>query len=264
MIPPFSLPSSPTLKIRMREATVADAIDFADVDEGHEEEVTTLFLSRVQDGESFVHPEIWTGEDRRLALFWYWLHTEKDTAAPLKYDCQHCGEEHTFVCEFRDLAKRYTQIKGKAERELKINGEKAFIRPLSGRDLEYLEKLRLELEVVGVEKGVNSGEFKKKAAELRFKKFLCHIHFNRPDDDAKKFKEKSDKFLAMQGTEFTKIAQSVADHLEDMAHGLESEIADDGQIYLLSPPHKCPNAEGKEAKTQLRVPFRNIDHIPGI
>ena len=42
----FSLPSNPSKEIHLREATVADAIDFTGIDPDFEEEATTLFLNK--------------------------------------------------------------------------------------------------------------------------------------------------------------------------------------------------------------------------
>ena len=44
MLCEFTLPSNPERKVRLREATVADAIDFSSIDPDFEEEVTSLFL----------------------------------------------------------------------------------------------------------------------------------------------------------------------------------------------------------------------------
>ena len=89
MIPHFTLPSKPSIKISLKEATVSDLLDFADVDPEHEEEVTTLFLNRLQDKGTFVDSLEWSCDDRRFALFWYWLHTTDDCDVVITYICGH-------------------------------------------------------------------------------------------------------------------------------------------------------------------------------
>ena len=49
MLCEFSLPSQPEKKIRLKEATVSDAIDFSGIDPDCEEQATTVFLERVQE-----------------------------------------------------------------------------------------------------------------------------------------------------------------------------------------------------------------------
>ena len=69
MLCEFSLPSQPEKKIRLKEATVSDAIDFSGIDPDCEEQATTVFLERVQERDTYSDPRLWTGEDRRFALF---------------------------------------------------------------------------------------------------------------------------------------------------------------------------------------------------
>ena len=63
MIAEFQLPSNPKVTVKLREATVAEAIDFSAVDPRAEETATTLFLNTVQE-EPAVDAGLWTGEDR--------------------------------------------------------------------------------------------------------------------------------------------------------------------------------------------------------
>ncbi len=147
-IPPFSLPSNPTKKIALREATVSDALDFCDTDPNMEEHLTTVFLNRVQCVDpvhGFLDSSQWTADDRRLGLYWYWLHTTDEAITQLKYRCGHCGKSHTVAYDMRKLAEGYKSITGKPEREFIFNGEAVLIRPLTGADVEALEMKRLEI-----------------------------------------------------------------------------------------------------------------------
>jgi hypothetical protein len=265
MIPPFSLPSNPDQKIYLREATVADAIDFAGVDEGHEEEVTTLFLNRLQLPEHYLDAGKWTADDRRLALFWYFLHTARDTVAPLPYDCRHCGQRHDWLLDLKALGENYKSIQGKAEREFDFEGEKIIVRPLTGADLEELEMLYLAVDEVGRKQGKTSGAYKKELARIKLQEELLVLNFplDVVTDETERRQAKEKKVLALTSSQFAGLVEQVEAKLTEMEHGLESVYAE-GRLYLLTPPHVCPNTKEREVTTRLRIPFRGIDYIPGI
>ena len=58
MLCEFSLPSQPEKKIRLKEATVSDAIDFSGIDPDCEEQATTVFLERVQERDTYSDPRL--------------------------------------------------------------------------------------------------------------------------------------------------------------------------------------------------------------
>lgn len=256
MITPFSLPSNPNIQIQLREATVADAIDFADVDEGHEEELTTMFLGRMQDAGTVRDPRKWTAADRRFALYWYWLHTSKDHDVALSYDCRHCGGNHVYLQDFRKLADHYTPIDGIAEREGKWRGEKILVRPLSGWNVEALERMKLGLDA---SKGA---AHKKGQAMMMFERLALCVSFgaDKETDRAKRGEKKRKRIMAMSLDEFSEFTDLVFGLLTEMNHGLEMEY-DEGRFYLLMPAHECPESGDQ---TRLRYTFRNIDYIPGL
>lgn len=263
MISPFSLPSNPEKKITLREATVGDAIDFADVAEDHEEELTTLFLNRLQDKATFIDAKTWTAEDRRFALYWYWLHTTKDTEIALTYECGHCGKTHTFLQDFRKLAEAYTPIKGLPERDIEWEGERITVRPLTGIDMEILQNRTIVLRSIAGDQGETSGAYRKQAAMLRIERLLMHIDFAvdaSREDSAKRYEARRRRIIGLTTEKFSSLADLVFTTLNDLRHGLEMEYAD-GSLNLIMPPHICPEKGGE---TRLRVPFRNSDYIPGL
>lgn len=249
MIPPLSLASDPANKIILKHATVADMIDFAGVDIGHEEELTSIFLNRLQDKETYSDAKLWTAEDRRLALFWYWLHTTKDYEQPLTYDCGHCGTQHTFLFDYRKLSDGYQTIKGKPERDFEFQGDAVVVRPLDGNDMEILEAMRLELDAIREEQGTGSGAYHRQDALMQITRLQAATDYPR------------EKIMALEADQFLEFAGMVYLALEDMTHGLESKY-DNGRISLLIPPHQCPNVKDREATTRLWVFFRNSDYIP--
>lgn len=260
MIPPMHLPSRPETEIRMREATVAEMIDFADVDPDHEEELSTIFLRTVQTGDSPADPRAWTGEDRRLALWWNWIHTAKndDTTIPMSYPCK-CGERHTFLFDARELANEYRRLNGAAEREFEHGGRAVVVRPLVGLDLEALELMRIAADEAERTEGARSAGYRRALAEFEIEELLRSFSFRGADENAREAKR--EWVLAMGASEFAAFAREVRDRIDDMAHGLPME-SDRGRLYLRIPPHQCPRRE--EVRTPLRLRFRNIDYIPGI
>jgi hypothetical protein len=256
MISPFNLPSDPGKEIRLREATVGDALDFADIDAGHEEAATTLFLNTVQDKATFYDAKLWTGEDRRFALVWYSLHTEQDTSNTVTYDCDHCGKEHTFTYDLKELTADYADIKGKPERELEFEGQRIIVRPLTGVCLEKLEMERLALADIETRKGVKSGEFCKQKAMINLRSLAMRCEFLGLETS-----EKEKKILSLTVKTMERLIEGVGVRLTDMHHGLASEYKD-GKIFLVSPAHTCPEKAEEEAKTRIRVPFRNCNFIP--
>lgn len=145
MICEFTLPSNPEVIVRLREATVADAIDFSSIDPECEEEATSLFLERVQEKENFSNPRDWTGEDRRYALFMYFIHTTTYKTIPMTYTCSICGKQHTQDISLAEIMNDYTPIKDQAFREFPWRGHNVVVRPMIGSDLEDAEKYRYEL-----------------------------------------------------------------------------------------------------------------------
>lgn len=261
-IPDFQLPSNPSITVRMREATVADAIDFSGVAEHMEENATSLFLERIQgDKAKYSDPKKWTGEDRRFALLWYWLHVEKDHDVPLIFDCSLCGKKHTELIDFRELSNGYLPINGKPERDFEYGGKKITVHPLCGSDLEELELLRLSVRSIEAEYGADSGKFRQGKTRLAVMELILSFRLSgEPQEKPREFREKYIEGMTM--AEFETFSSMVADSVLDMRHGLECEISD-GKTFLISPPVSCPD-HPLEVGPRLRIPFWTGDYIPSI
>lgn len=236
-LPAFSLPSDPQIKITLREATVADLIDFADIDPEHEEEVTTLFLDRMQEENTRRQSKTWTGEDRRFALFWYWLHTTDDCDVAISYDCTHCGGQHVFLQDFRKLAEGYASIDGTAKRTMTVAGTEYQVKPLTGEALESLETMR----------GLGDKRSDVLLRKVQTTGLCAGLDL--------------ENVTAMPVRDYKELAEKVNESLIEMKHGLASEI-DDGRVYLILPPVPC--LENKEDMTQVRVFFRVDDYLPAL
>lgn len=261
-IPEFTLPSNPAIVVRLREATVSDAIDFSGIADQSEQVATSLFLDRVQyDKARWSDPKKWTGEDRVWALYWYWLHTEKDHDVALSYNCSVCGEKHTQLVDFRSFADTYIPLQGKHERDFEFEGFKISVHPLTGEDLEELEARRIAVELAEKQHGIESGQAKQERTRLALVELVLSMSFaDEPKDAGRSFREKRiEDFTVSQFEEFS---SKVFDSRIDMIHGLESESVE-GKITIITPPISCPT-NPQEVGTRLRVPFRNIEYIPRV
>lgn len=261
MFAPFSLPSNPDQKTIIREATTAETLDFCDVMIDHEEALTTKFLNTVQDKASYTDCAKWTAQDRRLALFWYWIHTTEDTHVDLDYTCPHCQKTHNHQFDMRDLASDYQEIQGKAERDLKFNSRRLLVTPLKGHHMETLENMRLGLSV----HKTDSSHYLRLKADICVQTLLFEISFtdDHEDDEGKRISSINNWVRELSETKFHELQEKVSALQDEMIHGLPSTIRD-GKIMLKSPKHICPNTKDKEVTTELLLPFRDYMRIPRI
>lgn len=262
MFAPFSLPSNPAQQTVIREATTAETLDFCDVLVEHEEALTTKFLNTVQDKASYTDCAKWTAQDRRLGLFWYWIHTTEDTYVDLDFTCPHCKKVHNHQFDMRDLANEYQEIQGKAERELAFNDRRLLVAPLKGHHMETLENMRLGLSM----HAKNSPDYLRLKAEIRLSTLLFQLSLSddHEKDERKRAASLNNWVRELGETKFHQLQEKVDDLQTEMAHGLPSTI-ENGKIMLKSPKHVCPTLkEGKEVTTELLLPFRDYMRIPRI
>lgn len=285
MIPPIELPSDPSREIALRKPRLADQLDFSDVSIFREEAITTLYLNRIQTEETFYDSKLWTGDDRRMVLYWQWLHlNKKDTTIGMSYPC-HCGISHTAVVDLKKIGTNYTSITGKPERKTTFKGKDIIVRPLRGAHLEELELIRMPIAEYGAELsemsqiltriakeyGVASSEYQMQDEKIRlftkrhgptssaYRKIQDQLTalevafcIDLPEDDklaSDVRRQKKQKLLeTLDYDEFDELRELVRGKLGDMRHGLESEIWL-GKIYLITPPLDCPagNDTQKEA-----------------
>ena len=273
MLCEFSLPSQPEKKIRLKEATVSDAIDFSGIDPECEEQATTVFLERVQERDTYSDPRLWTGEDRRFALFTYFVHTARDRSVPLKYTCGICDEEHTVDIELARIMDTYTPIQGKAFREFVHYGHNVIVHPMLGRDLELLETYRYDLRLTEEKlenDGLTASELRQLTEEVRMKRVrmglfrvMCCIDLPFLDANAtpeSRRPQVEEYIKQLPAGVFGEFFQNVQEKLREMRHGLKSALID-GRIYLQIPDVRCENVPDAPGVV-LHYPFRPFSIIP--
>lgn len=261
-IPPLGLASRPEKIVHMREATVDETLQYAEADPAREELVTTMFLNSVQKPEHYEDSALWTGDDRRLMLLWYWVHTNlEDVTITPTYNCD-CGKTHTAQISMLDFTKTYRPIKGKAERNFDFKNRKITVRPLNGRAMEELELHLARLRNMDT----NSGEYRAALRNVTVMESILLFSFGdvplKDKTDPAKERQEKEKFVrTMVFSEYAKFRDRLSELLDDMNHGIETVI-DTGRIYLLTDWVQCP--ERKDVRTRLRLPFRSVNHIPGL
>lgn len=273
MLCEFSLPSQPEKKIRLKEATVSDAIDFSGIDPDCEEQATTVFLERVQERDTYSDPRLWTGEDRRFALFTYFVHTARDRSVPLKYTCGICDEEHTVDIELARIMDTYTPIQGKAFREFVHYGHNVIVHPMLGRDLELLETYRYDLRLTEEKlenDGLTASELRQLTEEVRMKRvrmglfrIMCCIDLPFLDANASPESRRpqvEEYIKQLPAGVFGEFFQNVQEKLREMRHGLKSALIG-GRIYLQIPDVRCENVPDAPGVV-LHYPFRPFSIIP--
>lgn len=275
MLCEFGLPSNPKIKTRLREATVGEAIDFSSIDPDCEEEATSLFLEKVQEKETYTDPRGWTGEDRRYALFQYYVNTTIYRSIPLSYKCSICGQQHTQDIELTRILNDYTPIDGEAARDFPYQGHNVIVRPLNGADLEDIEKYRYDL-IVAQQKldeyrpQLATTEIRRVEAEIRAKKIrmamlriICSIDMPYLDESSTprgRRGQVEEVLKGMPAAQFKEFMKKVDNAIIEMRHGLRTSYVE-GRIMLEIPDVRCdlnPEVPG----VLLRYPFRFSDVIP--
>ena len=273
MLVEFTLPSNPAQTVRLREATVADVLDFTSVDPRCEEQATSLFLERVQEKENYSDPRLWTGEDRRFALFEYFVNTTREKTVPLSYQCSICGGRHTQDISFASILEGYTTLSGEPYREFVHEGHNIVVKPINGADLEMIERYHFDLSLTEDqldEQNLSPVQLRNLTEELRQKRtriymlrIICCLDMPYLDENGTQASRREKVMKVVEGMpirEFKEFTEKAENALVELKHGLRSSYVD-GQIALEIPDVRCdknPEAPG----ILLRYPFRFGDVVP--
>ena len=274
----FTLPSDPSKEIHLHEASVADAMEFTEIDPTYEEEAVTLFLNKVQDQDTFINSREWTGEDRRFALFTYYINTTNNESIILTFT--YNGLEQTQEVPISKILSTYKPLEGKAERDFAFNAKRIVVAPLKGADLERLEVKKAEADLMDAEyerlkeAGATLDQLNKLGREIRKKRakyFLARVsaHIDVPslqEDGTKETRRAAvEKFVTELTTQdFTDLFALVGKALEEMRHGLLSDYQN-GRFVLIIPGIIPDNADSevKDGLT-LSYPFQYSQVIPSV
>lgn len=267
-ISPFPLPSCLSTVIHFRVPTVEDAIEFSVFNSEFEEQVTTQYLNQMQDVEKqggLKDSALWTGEDRRTALWWIYIETHEDTSTTVSYECQLCKEEHFVDIDLASLHERSTVLQSRPSATIsfhaknkKIKGAK--LAPINGRAAEALELIRVERDMH--EEG--TVEYRKLDMRMMLHEMAYVLSLpNEPKDETEAFEARLDMLKGMAvDTEFRSLAAKTEIEMRDMRHGLLTQYRDGRYMLVTERPNCEKQKEG--GSSVLLLPFRSHDFIPNL
>lgn len=263
-IPAIKLPSSGR-SIQFREATVEDCLTYCDISDDFDEAMTTQYLNSVQVGE-VCDSRKWTADDRRLALWWIFVTSSKDTVIAYEYPCEHCGENHLYGLDMVDLDDEATSLSVSPHIDGTIlsDGEefKVQFHPYLGDAMVSMEQARLDIKHLDPD----SAAAKRAKARLKLLE-LAHAFdlVEHAPEDALGFKM---GLIAKMSrvNELPELTAAVLSAHEKLKHGLNTQYRD-GQAFIVSPAIPCPNKQdgkGEAMHSRLLIPFRGSAFIPTV
>lgn len=267
-IEPFPLPSDISKVVYFRVPTVKDSMDFSELNPAMEEASTTLFLNQLQDKEKYPDGKIldsglWTGEDRRTALWWIFIATREDPSISVSYQCESCGETHYPTIPLPFLGETSTALSVPPAKGItfKADGKEysATVKPLTGYALEHIEQIRMPLADTcdeRIEKRIHN--------EAAIAELIHTIEVEgQPDDHNKAFLWKKGLIEGMETErEFRPLAAKVEQSLRALRHGLLTKYKD-GRYYLVTETAGCDSAKEGSSMTLL-LPFHAFNFISSL
>lgn len=278
-IPTIKLPSS-GVAVRFRESTIADCLNYCDLNEAFDEALATEYLNSIQEGE-VNDSALWTAQDRRLALWWIFICTSKETAIGYEYECQHCGESHLQLVDLLDLDNEATSltIDPFFDEKMMFNGVERNIRlhPYDGRAMMHMEIVRIERDSYPQD----SKDYAKEDARLKLYEIAHSFDFlpakpsffglMKPKETPQTFEEAlNEKYAAIASmsriSEFPLLVAATKAAQEKLKHGLNMTFID-GKAHIVSPDMPCEtktDEKGEAMVTRLLIPFRCSVFIPTV
>lgn len=260
-IPEFPLPSDIQTVIRFRVPNVEDSMAIADLNPDLEEAATTAFLNNQQDkekqGGKVFDSALWTGEDRRTALWWIYISTHEDTTLPYRFTVN--GEEHYVDLDLRDLGDTANTLSIAPVVPITFQAGdqeyKAKVRPLNGRALEEIELTR----IARAGHDENSGRYRTLSNRIAMQELIYSLSIEGEPDDQKEAEEYRYKLvmgMALE-TDFRSLFAKVVEARRKLTHGLATSYKDG--VYLMIANVELQEGRGKEP---LMFPFQASNFLP--
>ncbi|UKA12893.1 hypothetical protein [Photobacterium damselae] len=258
VIPDFPLPSDISQKISFRVANVRDCMKISELDPERDEVATTFFLNNQQDTEKqngVVHDSLlWTGEDRRTALWWIYISTHpEDTTLPYQFG------ENVVDIDLLDLSSTTTTLSINKEVPISFlaKGEetKATVSPLNGRALEEIEQTVIQRNQF--EEG--SAPYRTLSNKIAMQELVYSLKIEgEPEDQSEAEEYRYELLMTMPlEEEFRSLIAIVVEAKERLRHGLLTTYMDG--VYWLT--HSIKSKEGKDSNPVL-FPFQGRNFLP--
>lgn len=270
-IPDFPLPSNPQTVIRFRVPTVADAMEYAEVNPDFEERTTTKYLNSMQVGPA-QDSALWTAQDRRTALWWIFISAHPDPNITYSYQCSHCGETHHQDLDLIELDKTATSLSRPPYIDIPWTaGGQLYqwkIVPLDGRAMELLEQRRTTcLQNLDV----SSKEYRAEVVRLRLMEDALRLRLpDDPDDYVAAAERRISILMGMDSAnEYPGLAAHIRQADDVLRHGLKI-VFENGEPLIFGPDHPCKTKQqevsedgaGNVPYTNLLIRFRNSAFLP--
>ena len=246
--------------VSFQEPTVRDCFQFSDLNPKLEQKAITDYLNHMMSEGQQQDAKTWTIFDRQTALVWIYVLSRDDKTVLQKYDCGHCGEEHSSPLDLTRLFGNLTHAERSMSEPFELSGLKGSFVPLRGYAMEHLEQLKNERD----SHPVNSKAYRLCDADL----YLYRVaHSMELDSDNQKLShdkradERVEVLLGMNPEPFKALIARLREVISEMRHGLPCVIRD-GEVLLTAEEHQCPNKEG--ASTRLMLPFQVVDYMPSL
>ena len=262
-VPEFENPANPESKISLKQASVSDALQFAELNPDADESTLSNFLRAIQKPENFTDPLTWTAQTRQFALYWYTLHTTKNTQRKATYSCRSCGKKHTHHYDLKDLLHHVQAIQGKAERDFTFNNDLLRISPLNGSDMENFELKRFELFPGPDLTDDQERHNRNIRAQIRLLRVIYSIDLpsDLESDKNARYKNKESYVMSLDYEDYSLLENAVKNAQAEMNHGLKSEVDESGELGLFIGNAKCSKQKEGEVLPLLAV-FRDEFSIP--
>lgn len=260
-VPAFPLPSDINKVIQFRAPTVRDSMAIADLNPDLEEAATTQYLNNQQDaerqgGQTF-DSRLWTGEDRRTALWWMFIATQTDPT--LSYRFEKNGEEHYVDLDLRDLGETATTLSIKPEVEITFTVKgvehKGLVKPLNGYALEQIEVSRVQRN----ELKPGSAGYRRMSNRIAMQELVYSLSvMGEPEDREQAEEYRFNLVMDMDlDEEYRPLFAKITQAKRQLQHGLATSYKDG--IFLMVANIELKEGEGKKP---LMFPFQANNFLP--
>lgn len=259
-IPPFVLPSNPSVEIKFTSPEVAHCMKLSDLDADRDEAATTLFLNMLQgnnDSATYVNSQEWTGQDRRTALWWIYIATHEEKKLPYEFDIE--GESIIHDIDLLELGEHTSVLSINPNIPILFNSNgteySGTVSSLNGHHLEQIELLRISRQ----QYKPGTASYNRISSQIAIREIVYAVCIEgEPEnrDEAHKYRFEIISKMDIE-TEFKPLIIRIDDAKRQLIHGLPT-VYEDGRYYLVA---NIELKEGEGVKPSL-FPFIYSSFFP--
>lgn len=239
--------------------TVRDCMALSDIDPDLDEAATTWYLNHMQDKEKqnglIYDSELWTGEDRRTALWWMYLSTNEDST--VSYQFKVNDVERYIDIDLRSLGDTATTLSIKPEIDISFQSGSetihGLVKPLNGKalvEIELTANVRKKFDP-------ESKEYRKLSNKIAVQELVYSLVLNNePDDKPEKYRYELIMNMPIEEN-FRSLVATVIDAKRKLTHGIATTYIDGS--YLLVADIELEEGKGGQP---IMFPFSSSFFIP--